>query len=469
MSAILDKARRALANNDLPDVLAHVTDMFGGLQGLRELPPFPGGVLEADRLLEKVGHLLWQRHASGKIPSSLSGGALVLATMLFPIGGHTPVIRDLANALPGPSPSLWLTMAHPSAAKGLKLEALERTGLSEKTRVFPSDQPWERTEQIVQALVDLRPDPLFLLHHPTDCVAVIAAAAAAAMGSTVFLLHHADSLPSAGLYLSGLLIIDFTPRACGFTRSMLGLRSAWVPLTCPDPGPRMGAFMSSGAIRTALGGGRDKVNRMNSPDYPELVATLLETTGGEHVHIGTLDKTTIRNVLSSLRRRGISRERVIWVPQAPTLVQALREYQVDLFVNTYPYGGARTAVEVMAAGVPMLWRSPTPDQDDFLTQMKYPGAPVWRGIEELQAILNQADRDWLSRQGGAARLWYEQMHHPRLWKESFTNLGPAFDRPLPAGFDASQVMRTILEHSLQKQKAPKRSLKTSLRRFFRLK
>jgi hypothetical protein len=142
---------------------------------------------------------------------------------------------------------------------------------------------------------------------------------------------------------------------------------------------------------------------------------------------------------------------VIWLSQTPTVAQVLREYDVDLVINTYPIGGARMAVEAMAAGVPTMWRSPTAELDTVLTQMKYPNAPVWRQLEDLRILLPQIDRDWLRRQGAAARSWYEQVHHPRFWAESFADSASAHGRQLPPGFDAALVTGHILEHALEKR------------------
>lgn len=444
MSVFLDRAREAMAAGDLETVLDRVTSMYRALGWSDEYPLFPAGVREADRLLEEAGRALLGD--GGGAHSRPLEGDLVLATLLYGTGGHTAVIADLAAALPAPPAALWLTMAHPGARLGGP-RPLERSGLAEVATVFEGDT-LESARRLVEELKALRPARVFLLHHPDDCVAVVAAAAAAAMGSSVCLLHHADMYPSAGLYLSGAKIVDFTPRACGFTRSMLGLPSDWLPLTCPDPGTNNRSFMTTGKVVTAVSGAYAKIAAMSFPPYPELVASILECTGGTHVHVGPLFPPLAAEIEEALSRSGLDRGRFIPVPEAPTLVHALKEHAVDLLLATYPYGGARTAVEAMAAAVPVTWRSPTADLDDVDTQMKYPGAFIWRTPDDLRDLLTGLDTSWLRRQGASARGHYEKLHHPRFWSKYFSSLDSASGRELPAGFDAAQVTRFLVEHRL---------------------
>jgi hypothetical protein len=461
MSTDLDLARRALAGGDLAGVLNHVSRMYEALRWLEELPPFPAGVREADQLLEAVGCSLWESRSDVGVADGPLQGACVLTTTLSPTGGHTAIIKDLSAALPEPPSALWITRPHPDGSTGLKDWALERTGLADVARVFGGQDAWECARRMVEALAGLRPARVFLVHHPADCVAVVVAAAARTMGSSVCLLHHTDAKPSAGLFLSGVEIVDFTPRACAFTRSMLGLRSAWLPLTCPDPGEPEVDFMASAGLTTALSGGEWKVAGMACPTYPELVAGVLEAGGGTHVHIGPLTPRMKRRVRGLLRKRGFAAERVIWVPQAPTLVQGLREHGVDLLINTSP-PGARSVVEAMAAGVPIVWFSPTEDLDQVRAQMRYPEALLWRNIEDLRTLVSQIDRPWLERQGAAARSWYEKIHHPRLWAEGLADLDAACARELPPGFTAEMVTRQILEHALEQRETQRGSLRSSV-------
>ncbi len=402
------------------EILAKQTDLFVRLQRGENLPPFPAGVKGADQRLQQVGEWLWtslgERAVSTEKPLC---GDCIVATVLYDSGGHTAVIRDLVGALPRPPLALWLTMAHPSALT-MKRSSVVRAGMVGKIRFFPGYKALGCARQMVAALAQLRPERLFLLHHPEDCIAVVVAAAAQAMGTKIVLLHHADRTPSAGIFLTDLSLVDLNSRCAAFTHNKLGLHSALLPLSCPDHGKRDYPFLSDGSLTTALSGSAKKVAAIASPAYPGLVTSVLLTTGGRHVHIGPLPARMIRNIRGALQQNGLDAESFVHVPKTTSLETTLRHYSVDLMINTYPRGGAKTAVESMASGVPMLWNSPDPDLDEMRLQMKYPQAPFWRNQDELKQLLQSIDREWLMQQSTAARRWYEQKHHPKLWADFFS-------------------------------------------------
>ncbi len=446
MSVHLELAHKAYSNNNPSAALHHLTDLYEQLSDCS----FPGGVRAADELLETIGQTLWSSISADHPVTRPLQGNLILATVVFPTGGHTPVIKDLAEALSEKPCGLWLTMAHRTGKTYLADGALPRTGLAEVARIFDSSNPWECTRKMVESIAQLRPAKVFLLHHPNDCIAVVVAAAAAAMGCTLCLLHHSDAQPTCGLFLKNIQIVDFTPRVCAYTRTILNLPSAWVPLASPDPGSPLSDFMSTGRLRTALSGSSWKVKAMSSPNYPKLVANILAQTEGTHIHIGPLSKKMKRAIDTQLHCKGLKPEQFQQIPKVQTLAGALYDYKIDLMLNTYPHGGARTAVEAMSAGIPMLWRSRYRELDLWYGQTRFPEAMIWREEDDLLTLLKGVDREWLQKQGDAARSWYLLQHHPSLWQQAFSNLEPAFERKLPKGYDATLLLKGNFNNNLEK-------------------
>jgi len=445
----LAAARAAFHAGDFEAALLGTEGILRGL-GTPPFPlPVPGGLPEVDFLLDALG----RRIAADLAPEPAAaeqGGDWILATLLYEFGGHTPLIRDLAAALPDPPAGLALTLTGHAAAE-LSDRALARTGIAPAATYRASGA--SRVETCRDTLRFLRarsPRRLFLLQHPDDTAAVAAAAALAAAGTQLLLVHHADIHPTAGLFLPGARVIDLTPRACSFTRHVHGLPSVWLPLTCPDPGAARPHFGRRGRLTTALSGSLSKTTQPSLHRYPEVVAAVLRATGGAHVHVGALLDFQLEAIGQALADAGVDTGRFIHVPSAPTLVDALRGEGVDLLVNTWPLGGARTAVEAMAAGVPMVWHSPHPAFDRARCQMAWPGAPLWRHPADLAALAAAADTAWLTAQSGAARRRYEQLHHPSRWRQFFADPGAATGEPLPDGFDATLHLPWLWETLLER-------------------
>jgi hypothetical protein len=168
-----------------------------------------------------------------------------------------------------------------------------------------------------------------------------------------------------------------------------------------------------------------------------MVASVLRSTGGTHVHWGALADLQHEQIGRALDKAGIAQTSFIHFSSTPTLVEGLRAQAVDVLLNSWPLGGARTSVEAMAAGVPMVWHSAQPSQDRVYLQMAYEGAAVWRQPADLQRILSGADAPWLEAQSAAARRRYEERHHPSHWRKFFSKPDREGGFPLPKEFDAA--------------------------------
>jgi hypothetical protein len=437
----LASARSALRAGDHEAVLQHASALFRAFA----TPPFPlpvaGGIPELDLLLDTLGAKLG---AMFDLPATRAhSGNWVLATCLYETGGHTPVIRDLASALPDGLSGLVLTLAGHDLSQ-LTPAAVARTGLAEDAVHHAGAPTLAGTCENVLRFFDERPPKrLFLFHHPDDAAAIAAASALASRGADVWLVHHVDVCPCVGLFLPRVRLIDLTPRACAFTRHVLGLDTIFLPLTCPDPGSAQTILPRRDGLTTALAGSAFKASQDSAHDYPAVIAAMLHAGGGTHVHIGPLGDDQREAIAKTLHAGNIDRSRFVHVPVAPTLLKALRDERIDLLINTWPLGGARTAVEAMAAGVPVVWHSPHPSDDRLRLQMAWHGAPVWRHLSDLTAIVSSADATWLAAQAGAARRHYEARHHPSHWRQFFLAPDASSGLPMPEGYDASLFLPVL--------------------------
>ncbi len=439
---------RALAEDDwngLLDLMRRVVEDLtaaGGEMGL------PTGCREVDHLLEAAGERLAAEGGSPGKPESL-GTEWVLASAIYAEGGHTGLIGDLVDARDGVDMRLMLSLREhdfqPPEAR-----ASARTHLpAERCDLAPRGTPRASVDWMLHTLGQAPPSRVYLMHHPADVESVVVAIAARArFGAEVLLIHHVDGRLAVGLYLTDTRVIDLSPRAMAFSRWGLGIESVWLPITCPDPPRQASAFLASGRLVTATSATPWKyqvAEVRGGLRYEWLVAPMLAATGGVHWHFGPLPPTMLGSIHQTLDECGIDREQFRHVPHVPSLAEALVEAGVDVMLNSFPIPGGRTAVEGMAAGVPMLWHSPHASLDEFVAQMAYPGAVIWRQARDLTARLAAIDAAWLAEQSRLARATWEQRHHPRRWRSFFaTPQDPG--EPLPPEYTAELVQRWIHQH-----------------------
>jgi hypothetical protein len=442
----LAAAQAAFHAGDFETTLRQTAVLLDQFLPMDSYLPMGGGMPQVDFLLEALGGKLREELDATANPAT--GQDWILATIVYEHGGHTPVIADLAAALPQQPAGLVLTMAGQDAAS-LTAAALKRTGFApESIHRIGGATFLETCRKVLRHFRSAPPRRLFLLHHPSDPTAVVAAAALAGRGTEIWLVHHADFCPSMGLFLQGVRLLELTPRTCAFTRHVLGLDPIWLPLTCPDPEPAPRHWLRRGHLTTAFSGSVFKSDKANAYSYPEILTAVLRATGGMHVHWGSLHNAQREEIAGALDKAGIAPERFVYIPSVPTLAEGLRAEGVDLLLNSWPLGGARTSVEAMAAGIPVVWHSAHPSHDRIRLQMSYEGAEVWRQPADFINIVSKADASWLQAQSVAARKHYEDRHHPQHWRNFFAQPDSANGFPLPKGFDASMFLPAWWDHAL---------------------
>lgn len=416
MTVVVD-SRVGTVVSDLEGVVARMLR----LHGHEVFGRIPIGTAEWDAELWRAGRA-WMT-ANGAPDSTgdkadAAGGRtnVYLATTLYTIGGHTALIGDFVRAVPGPA-HVVLTDIDAGHAGGLPQLILDRLGVTPAdVTVLAGATLDERAKGLLALLSDLRPGRVFLFHHPHDPLPSIAAQPA--LAPEWWLIHHADAVPSFGLHVPGIHLIDLHQRAAEMSR-LLGRRPWLVQLTAPDPGARPVRFLSRGRVVTASSGSAPKYEGRCPYGYAETIAEVLRVTGGWHLHVGPLAPATVDGIATTLAAAGLPPGRFIHVQVTPSVPHTLWEHGCDVYLASFPIDGARARVEVLASGTPYLrygWRpdgdpntpSPTRDPDGML---------VWRTWPDLIATLREISTpDRLAALGARARAIYEAKHHPVVFR-----------------------------------------------------
>ena len=375
------------------------------------------GVPEWDGALWRIGREWLTTHRDA-VQSAHSEGApwqsdVYLATELYSIGGHTALIGDFVRALDAPSSHVILTNLGADPASVVSEPVRLRLGLpAEHIAVLPGPSALDRMQQLFTLLLRLKPRRLFLFQHPHDPLASVAAQPEIA--SQCVLVHHADSMPSFGMHLPDVRIVDLNPSAAALTR-LLGCASALLPLTAPDPGPRLRGFLNGGRLVTATSGRPHKFSSRYVLGYAETVGVVLKITGGRHVHIGPLYEETSAEIASALHREQIPPDRFVHIVSTTSIAATLWEHECDLYLASFPVDGARTRVEVLASATPYLRHAARSDSGSAAPQSA-DGSLIWRTWEDLGDTLRRmANAAALEANGVSMRRLYEGEHHPRIF------------------------------------------------------
>jgi len=140
------------------------------------------------------------------------------------------------------------------------------------------------------------------------------------------------------------------------------------------------------------------------------VGPILASTGGSHIHIGSLNTQQLVRLNESLLKHGINASRFKHITWVESVSLALIEQGVHLYIASFPYGGGKSQIEAMAAGVPTIIHQNYRSRVLCGIDLGYPGVFTWRNERELLAVLQNLNPSLLQHHSLCARQHFERYH-----------------------------------------------------------
>ena len=359
-----------------------------------------------------------------------------LASHLYDIGGHTALIGDMVSAL-GPDACVIVSQMMGTEPGRLPSAIQARLRLpADRVIALPGPSSADRCWQALAILRATAPEHLFLCHHPQDPLGSVLAQPE--LAPRRLLVHHADATATFGLFVPGVRVIDLNPSAVAPTQ-LLSLASHLLRLTVPDPGPRPSEDGAASFV-TASSGSPHKFAPAATMDYADTIREVLGVTNGVHVHIGPLSDGRLTQIANALDAAGVEPERFLHIPRTPSLVDTLWERQCRVFLASYPVSGARTRVDVLAAGIPYLgFRQPTTEGPPPSVA---DGQLVWHTWEELRTVMmRMLDTGARIECARRARAEYDRLHHPSIFASTLRAI--CDNVAVPEAMDAQRRWRSL--------------------------
>lgn len=428
-AAVLIKINRFVSDGRYNDALAKIQDIVDQIFCEPINVGRVWGSTRLDDLCQEVGRLNLLRLEKGTRSSERENLTIYIASKLQASGGHTAALIDVIRLSPRSRTIVIVTNTCGRTdcnAVGKRFNTL--SGVS--VEYVPRGDHLSKLTWLQQRLIELAPNDVWLFNHHQDSVAI--AAVQPDMGYRLKFYHHGDDRLCLGVYLK--YAEHFDPLSAGFynCRDILGIRdNRYLPLVAEDQGERPGDWVipDNPGLVTCTAGGFNKVEVDYFIRYVDVVPKILQVTGGRHIHIGRLTPLALWRIRRGLRKLGIALDSFVYLPYVPSVWRTLHEYGVDVYVASFPYGGGRTLVEVMGAGVPAVIHSHRTNRMIGGADMVYDGALIWRTPEELYAFLQSADRSSLAHQGRMARHWYEKYHRDEIVRNALGRTSGFLEAP----------------------------------------
>lgn len=404
-----------------------------------------------DKFCQEIGEINWRRVcAEGKANRQAAQFApenerpvVYLVSKLHASGGHTSALADVIRLGPAARSVVLVTgIVGKTDAAALQHRFRDMPGV---TFEFASKGGHlQKLTWLQQRLLALEPRTVWLFNHHQDSVAI--AAVQPECGYRVRYYHHGDHQICLGVHLPFAEHIDPHPMGFHFCRDHLGIRNnRYLPLVAKDLGAREEpARGGESGIVTCTSGSSNKVEVPYFIRYADVVPQLIQAGKGKHIHIGRLSPITLLRISRGLRRLGLPESAFVNIPYVPSVWKALHEHQVDLYIASFPFGGGKTLIEAMGAGVPVTLHRHSFSRLLCTYDMAPDSALRWRYPNELCAYIASLDQEEIRRQGRLARFWYEKYYSEELLRKGLADRGPELlAPPLCGGFVEDRLQDAI--------------------------
>lgn len=425
ISAAIDKNELNLALGLIHDFVEHIITeplCTGHVNGSREL----------DDLCQKIGEYNFSRMTEYDIKKPIqekSRSTIVyIVTKIQNSGGHSAVLETFIAARPDVNHVILSTELNGKSDADSRL--CHMANLNDIVfEPSPKGNFQYRLSWLQKRLIDIQPEQTYLFNNHQDSVAVAAIQPSMALNASFY--HHADHHLCLGVFLPHLREhIDIHPMGYYHCRSSLGIDNKYLPLTVNDKGMRTAetSFKINGYLTTCTAARANKIESPYFISYLHLIPQLLKATGGKHIHIGRLTPWALFKLRRGLKSSGVSSDKFVYVPWVPSVWEALLDYNVDLYVASFPYGGGLTLIEAMGAGVPVVIHRHIYSRVLSGIDLAYPSAFSWQNPDDLIFYCSKVTADSLIKSGNIARKYYEKHYHRNIFN---TIINKKVEFPVP--------------------------------------
>lgn len=407
----------ALEEGDCPRA---VQTMMAGVHQHYRLPEVSHKALyypELDRRIVRLASRLAAvepLEAASKRPH----GELLVATELYPLGGHSRVLEDVSHEMNAPTlvlTDLFKTYRNrPDQLEWVKTRFAHATVV-----VLGEGGYWQKCAMLRNFAAALNPRSILHFAHHQDPIPYIATLDSKAPNK-VF-MHHGDHNPSLGCTIEQFKHIDLSEGVREQCASQLSQRPDWLPLYVQDQGVKTFGD-TPGRDCSVVGSGHPaKFSRSGPLALGSVVRAALTAVGGRYYHVGPLDAAWIAEIRASLKAHAIDPERFVAVGLVESLWRCLLTLDAAFYIGSAPLGGGRAAIEAQGCGYPVLYFENSQHALPANHPLYASRELAWTSPEQLTALL-RAVAGRRSALGSAARAHYEQRYSRTPFRQALDRI-----------------------------------------------
>ncbi len=411
-----------LAHSDYPSAMRSIA---AGVHHTYRRPEFERATLyypQLDRHIEALARLLpVATPPAGKAPRGAAprSGALIIATELYELGGHSRVLEDISHEVDR-AVVVLTDLFDTYERQPQMMERLTQRFKHCTLVVVPAGSGWAKAQNLRRFADAMRPRHILYFGHHQDPIPYVATLSIPQTRKVLF--HHGDHNPSLGCTIAGLVHVDLSQGAQDICANHLSTSPHLLPLHAPDRGVKVFPEMAGNDYSVVSSGHPAKFTRNGPMALPRIVRAALGAVRGAYHHIGPLDDDWVQEIRQDLGAHGIDPGRFVHHGLVPSLWDHLKELDAAVYIGSAPIGGGRAAIEAQGCGYPLAYFERAQAYGLADNEGLYANRGLkWATPDELAAVLasvGPCHRD-LSQQ---ARQLYLDTHSHRQFKHALKQL-----------------------------------------------
>jgi hypothetical protein len=365
-------------------------------------------VPELDELARRAGLIVTSSQNRSKDAKLL----VHVASVVHPAGGHTRVIEDIAAALPEYRHVLIITDMRHLAPMDLDPLIPRFQQLRLKVHLLKPVSWTRKMRELYSLVTELGPRAVLLLAHYADSVAFVGVTGHAA--PRVVFLHQCDHFPSLGAVRTDYTHVDLTPACHRICASRSHLSPSLLNLTVRDAGA---AQLAEGRpLAGATCGSPHKYDGSAEFSYAQLLAELFSAGVQRILHIGDMPAEQKNQIRAEIAANGQDAQRVVFLPNTPSLAPKLIDLSPDFYVVSHPIGSGKATLEAMSVGLPILHARPSSALPLLAVDMTFGTSVTFSTLEQIPAAVDRLKSEHKAL-AKSSREVYEKYYSPTAFRE----------------------------------------------------
>lgn len=345
---------------------------------------------------------------------SINDNIIFIVSKISSIGGHTRQLFEFINSVNNKNIYIISTEINGRSDTSGMRRQFNDNKVSFITA--PRCSHYEKFIWLNEKIKKVKPKHIVLFVDGADSISI--SATSCIKSCCVHFYHHMDIYLSLGIYIKNYLHIDHYPNGYYNCRNTLNIKNFYIPLSVTETSKKgYNHEIKKKIHKTCTVGQYNKINVPIGHSYASVISTLIIKHKITHMHIGYLLPHTILHIRLLLFLSGVSQNKFKYIKRCELLKTTIIKEQIDIYIASFPIGGALTQIEMQSLGIPILIHNNLDLSHINCIDSCYTGVKTWLNENDLVNIIKNYTETIRTKDSKKAYKYFLETHSKNFFNE----------------------------------------------------